>query len=388
MKRWRDFVRLISLLAWLASFAYASDNWNQESNGTLSAARNLRVKVDMGSVAVHGGSRQDIGYAVHSQSYSPEKSSRHSGGGFKINAYVEGDTAWIEAEWEGGKPHRFSGEFEIDVPRDIALVRVETGGGSVEVTGVAGQVEIESGGGKIRLDDIGASVDAETGGDSIDIGTVGGDLKLETGGGNISIKSAKGRIHAETGGGNVYVVSGEQGAEIETGGGNVEMRRCGGRLKASTGGGNVTLGDVAGPADLETGGGSIRLASAKGRVGANSGAGSIELYGVPSARVETGAGGITVKLVNTGGDRGDSVLETSAGDITVFIAPDVAVSVRASVELGNGHRITSDFPDIHISSEGDKWGPRTLTAEGRLNGGGPVLKVRTTTGDICIRRAQ
>ena len=94
-----------------------------------------------------------------------------------------------------------------------------------------------------------------------------------------------------------------------------------------------------------------------------------------------------VKLINTGSDRADSTLETSAGDITVYIAADVAISVRATVDLGNGHHITSEFPDIHVASEGDKWGPRTLSAEGRLNGGGPVLKVRTTTGDICFRRA-
>jgi hypothetical protein len=61
--------------------------------------------------------------------------------------------------------------------------------------------------------------------------------------------------------------------------------------------------------------------------------------------------------------------------------------VRASVDLGSGHHITSEFPDIHIASEGDKWGPRTLSAEGKLNGGGPVLKVRTTTGDICFRKS-
>jgi hypothetical protein len=160
-----------------------------------------------------------------------------------------------------------------------------------------------------------------------------------------------------------------------------------GRVKASTGGGSINLGDIGGTAEIETGGGSIHLTSAKGRVGANAGAGSIELYGVPSARVETGAGGITVKFIKTAAERSDSVLETSAGDITVYIASDVAISVRASVDLGNGHHITSDFPDIHVASEGDQWGPRTLTAEGKLNGGGPVLKVRTTTGDIFFKRA-
>jgi len=109
---------------------------------------------------------------------------------------------------------------------------------------------------------------------------------------------------------------------------------------------------------------------------------------VPSAQAETGAGGITVKLVNTGGERRDSDLETSAGDITVYIASDVALSVRASIDVANGHRIISEFPDIHITSEGGQWGPKTYTAEGKLNGGGPLLKVHTSTGDISFKRAR
>jgi hypothetical protein len=40
-----------------------------------------------------------------------------------------------------------------------------------------------------------------------------------------------------------------------------------------------------------------------------------------------------------------------------------------------------------VSSEGGDWGPKSVTAEGKLNGGGPWLKVRTTTGDIKILRA-
>jgi hypothetical protein len=94
-----------------------------------------------------------------------------------------------------------------------------------------------------------------------------------------------------------------------------------------------------------------------------------------------------VKLMNTGGERRDSDLETGAGDITVYLAADVAVNVRASVDMGNGHHITSEFPDIHISSEGGQWEAKTLNAEGRLNGGGPILKVRTASGDITFKRA-
>ena len=75
------------------------------------------------------------------------------------------------------------------------------------------------------------------------------------------------------------------------------------------------------------------------------------------------------------------------GDITVYLAPNVNISVRASIEVANGHSIRSDFPDIRVTTEGGDYGPKTVTAEGSLNGGGPVLKVRTTTGDISFRRA-
>jgi DUF4097 and DUF4098 domain-containing protein YvlB len=365
-------------------------SWAQEVTGSLATVKNLRVKVDMGSVVVRGGQQQGINYVVHTRfGTSSEQEARRQFEQYKVTAYVKGDTAWIVGDWQGGgrHPRHFSGDFSVMVPREMALVKLETDGGNVDASGVAGRVEAESGGGSIKFDDIGGGVNAETGGGSIDVGTVTGDIGLHTGGGGIVIRHANGKVVAETGGGSIRIESGSQEANVETGGGSVEVRQCAGKVRVSTGGGSVDLSDVGGAAEIETGGGSIRLTSAKGHVHAETGGGGIELYGVPSARAETGAGGITVKLINTGGERRDSDLETGAGDITVYIASDVAINVRASVDMGNGHRITSDFPEIHVSSEGDQWGPKTLTAEGKLNGGGPTMKVHTSTGDICIRKA-
>jgi len=62
-------------------------------------------------------------------------------------------------------------------------------------------------------------------------------------------------------------------------------------------------------------GAKVKLTSAKGHVRAETGGGGIELYGVPSARAETGAGTITVKLVNTGGERQDSDFESGNFEI-------------------------------------------------------------------------
>ena len=398
LKRLLQIVGLAWMLALAAPLVLAQDAqvsregdaWGQKITGSLAAAKVLRIKVDMGTVVVRGGQEQSISYVVHTHfGNSSEQDARRQFEQYKITAYVKGETAWIVGDWQGGKrPRHFSGEFSVKVPREMTLVKLETEGGNVDATGLAGRVEAETGGGTMRLDDIGGGVSAETGGGSIDVGTVSGDLGLHTGGGSIEVRHANGKVVAETGGGSIEIQSCEQGATIETGGNSITVRHCNGKVKASTGGGSIDLSDIGGPAELETGGGSIHLTSAKGHVRAETGGGSIELYGVPSARAETSAGGITVKLVNTGGERNDSDLETGAGDITVYLASDVAVNVRASVDMGSGHRITSEFPDIHIISEGGQWGPKTLTAEGKLNGGGPTLKVRTSSGDICFRRAR
>ncbi len=397
MKRALQIVGPVLVVAWLASLAAAQEThisreggaWAQEITGSLAAVKNLRVKVDTGSVVVHGGQQQGINYVAHIRfGTSSEEEARRQFEEYKVTAYVKGDTAWIVGDWQGRRqPRHCNSEFSVTIPREMTMVKLETAGGSVDATGVAGHVDAETGGGSIHLDDIGSGANAQTGGDSITVGTVNGDVNLHTGGGSIEVRQANGKVVAETGGGSVDIQSCGQGAIIETGGSSIRVRHCNGSVKASTGGGSLDLADIGGSADIETGGGGIRLTSAKGHVRAETGSGGVELLGVPSATAETGAGGITVKLVNTGGERHDSDLETSVGDVTVYIASDVAVNVRASVDNGSGHRVTSDFPDIHIQSEGD-WGEKSYSAEGKLNGGGPTLKVHTSSGNISFRRAQ
>jgi DUF4097 and DUF4098 domain-containing protein YvlB len=395
LKRALQIVGLTITAALLAPLLLAQEThmsreggaWAQQITGSLAGVKNLRVKVDSGSVVVRGGQQQGINYVAHIRfGTSSEEEARRQFEQYKITAYVKGDTAWIVGDWQGRRmPRHCSSEFSVQVPREMALLKLETDGGSVDAAGVSGRVEAESGGGSIHVDDIGSGVNAETGGGSIEVGSVSGEIGLHTGGGSIEVRQANGKVIAETGGGSIEIQSGAQGAVVQTGGGSIAVRHCNGKLKASTGGGSIELGDIYGPVEVDTGGGAIRLTSAKGHVHAETGGGGIELLGVPSANAETGAGGITVKLVNTGGERHDSDLETSAGDITVYIASDVAVNVWATLDVANGHHITSEFPDIHVRSEGD-WA-KTYTAEGKLNGGGPMLRVHTSTGDINFRRA-
>jgi len=385
---------LMLLITALASLAFCQqirvyregNNWVQEMTGDLGAAKNLHVRLASGSIHVQGGSQAGITYVIHRKAYtSSEEKARREFESYRVTASIKGDTAWIES---GGRDRRCSDNFVINVSRSLDGVKLETGGGDVTAVAIAGRVDLQSGGGNIHVDDIGGTLSAATGGGTIDVGSVGSNVSLSTGGGSIKIASAKGEINAESGGGNVVVLSGLQGAVVQTGGGSIRVERCSGRVKATTSGGSVELGEIGGPADIQTGGGSIRLVSAKGPVHAHTGGGSIQLDGATSVEAETSAGGIVAKLLSSAGagSRNNSTLESSAGDITVYLANDLPISIRAEIEAANGHTIRSDFPDIHVSSEGGDWGPKTVSAEGQLNGGGPMLKVRTNSGNVSFRR--
>ena len=389
----KTITQIVLLLAatWCAaqqgSVQRQGNAWTSVSNGTLAGVHNLHIQMEAGGVEVEGGSAQGISYVIHSRSYdTSEERAQRQLQAYKVSAYVRGDTGWIVGQWEGGRPQKFSSDVKVTVPRNLDVAKIETGGGSISVKGITGRVEGQSAGGAVFLDDVGGPIRIETGGGHIQVGNVSGDLNVRTGGGNIHIGSVKGKVAAETGGGDVLLASCSQGAYLETGAGLVKVEKCVGEVKAQTGGGNIELGDIGGQAKIETGGGTIKLTSATGPVSAETGGGCIELWGVPSAHVETGAGTITAKFI-PGGDT-DSVLETATGDVTVYLMAGVKMTVNASIEVASGHTITSDFPQIRVSSEGGQWEPKQVSAEGSLNGGGPELKIRTTMGNIFIRRAQ
>ena len=361
--------------------------WVQEISGSLSSAKKIHVRVEAGEVHVEGGSQSGITYKMVTRvRTSSEEKARREFEQYRLSASLHGDTASIEAEC--GSPHRFSGEYTITVPRDMDLVKIETNGGAVSAKGIAGRVEAETGGGKVHLEDIGGDATAETGGDSIEVNQIGGDLNVQTGGGKLYLGSVKGSVNGTTGGGDVVLLSGGGNTVLESGAGDIQVKQVGGDLKISTGGGNIEVDSASGPIEVETVGGSIRIGSAKGLVRAETGAGGIDLNGIFAVHAETGSGGISAHfVVLPGGGHADSVLETSNGDIIVYLPVNFRARIRAAIEAANGQKIYSDFPEIPVRMDSNVDWPQTITAEGNLNGGGPIIKVQTVSGNIYFRRA-
>jgi hypothetical protein len=398
VKRTRKFALLVAtiVIAALPVFAQTSNSnsriyrdgnaWVEEITGSIPAPASLRITTEMGSITVQGGTQKDAAYTIRKRVHSgSEDAARRDLAGFRVSAAKRGDAAIIEGTTE--RPSKgLSVDFQLQVPRGLQQVRADTEGGSLSLHNLAGSVTAQSGGGSISLGDIAGAITADTGGGSIEVADSTNLLNLRTGGGSIKITGSKGTVNASTGGGSISVGGASQAVNVSTGGGSVQVQQCGSELYISTGGGSIHVGDVSGRAKLITGGGSIKLTSASGPVVANTGGGGIELYKLmQGARAETGAGPITAEFLGMGAD---STLQTSVGDVIVYIGPQAKFTVKAELDMANGHQIRSDFPDLKITTDGGNYGPKNYYAQGSLNGGGALLRVHTMSGNIEFRRAK
>jgi hypothetical protein len=120
---------------------------------------------------------------------------------------------------------------------------------------------------------------------------------------------------------------------------------------------------------------------AAGGVQCESGAGGVRLTNIAGPmRVSTSLGNIMAALL--GGKLADSFLATGNGDITVMIPSNVGVNIHAENELADTmRRIVSEFPSVPVRRQG-----RALVAEGKVNGGGPLLQISATLGTIHINK--
>ncbi len=159
-----------------------------------------------------------------------------------------------------------------------------------------------------------------------------------------------------------------------TGSGDIEANDVGASVKADSGSGSVRLRGVRGPATLQTGSGDIELnQTGAGEVHAQTGSGSIRLHDINGAlRAQTGSGDIEA----SGKIDGDSRIGTGSGSVRLDLGPQAHLNLDAST--GSGSIRTQQ----NLSVQGELNHHHVM---GALNGGGPLLRINTGSGDIEIR---
>ncbi len=358
--------------------------WVRTDVGVLPPPAGARLHVEtLGNVEARGELRQDLGYLVRRRVRASNLAgARRLLGGPPVSyTGLRGrETFRVAPGWE----RRFPPELVLHVPRQLRYLSVNTRNGAVTAQDIDGAVAVNAMAGSIGMDRIQSSVTARTGGGEIRLGRIRGAVRCLSGGGGIWVGAAGDQAVLQTAGGEVFVREASGPVFAATGGGNIEIQRALSLVNARTGGGLVSVNQASGMVRANTSGGAIRIGAAKS-VHCESAAGAIELQSVSGAlRASTLMGSILASIQD---DRfEDSFLNTGAGDITVFLPSNLAVTVQADNEMSGAlGRILSEFPEIRVHRGIWSTG-KPVQAQGALNGGGPVLKLAAAGGIISLKR--
>jgi DUF4097 and DUF4098 domain-containing protein YvlB len=161
-------------------------------------------------------------------------------------------------------------------------------------------------------------------------------------------------LDAGSGSGNITDDGIGENAKLNTGSGNIHATGLHGGFKVGTGSGDI-YAEQTGQGDVkaETGSGNIELKNLRGGLHAETGSGDIKVGGAPtnSWHIGTGSGGVE------------------------FWAGDAPLTLDASTGSGTIHTdremLTQGSSDKHHIT-------------GKLNGGGPTVRIETGSGDIRV----
>jgi DUF4097 and DUF4098 domain-containing protein YvlB len=184
-------------------------------------------------------------------------------------------------------------------------------------------------------------------------------------------------VRSHTGSGDQSIEGTHGNIDAETGSGNVKLNNVAGEIHLQTGSGDVRGHQVSGPIHGGTGSGDIEVEEAgQGDLDFHTGSGNITVRGIHGAfHAQTGSGDITAE----GSQTGTWEVHTGSGNVRVRLPSDAAFDADISTSSGT----------IDVNS------PIEMTVQGRVNelhkqirgkvhGGGPLLAVRTGSGDIHI----
>jgi hypothetical protein len=366
--------------------------WEQRSEfeAPVKEGARLVLRADNGGISIHPVPGDRVNCTVILRAYTPDEAyARRLFDKFQLSARsIETGSVYLTSQSPEHARHgaNFRVQFQITIPQRYNL-DVETQGGDITVDApLDGEARLTTAGGDVRTSDLSGPVRIETAGGSINLTQIGKDLTARTAGGSIRVNDVKGDARLETSGGEIVTGAVAGTLRAETAGGDIVVGGATGQVVAQTAGGQIQIGPTGGSVRAETAGGSIRLHGARGSVVAETAGGSIDLLEVESAvRASTAAGRILAEFNCTKKTFGASRLETSMGDVFVYLPTNVPLTIDAAINTAAGRQIHSDFP-LEIRADKEELVPSTLRGHGDLNGGGEVLKIRTVAGNIEIRK--
>lgn len=163
---------------------------------------------------------------------------------------------------------------------------------------------------------------------------------------------------------------------VQVASGTIHVERAGGNLTAVSDLGSIEVGTVAGDARLTASAGEIRAKLIQGAAILENSLGGVKIDacdGPVKARLRSGGLTVNFRKITGPGD-----LEVDFGSAVIGLPQDARCAIDAATSMGDIH---SDFP-LAVKKE-----VAQASAKGELNGGGPLVRIKTSSGSILLRKA-
>jgi len=184
-------------------------------------------------------------------------------------------------------------------------------------------------------------------------------------------------VRTRSGSGDQTIEGTHGNADLQSGSGEMKLSQITGDVRIQTGSGNVKAREIAGAVHGGAGSGDIELEeTAAGDIDLRTGSGNVTVRGVNGAlHLEAGSGDITAD----GKQSGSWEVRTGSGNVHVHLPADAAFDANISTSSGT---LDVDAP-ITMTVQG-RINETHHQIEGKVRGGGPLLSLRTGSGDIHI----
>lgn len=320
-----SFICIVTALHFSAMPLLGSNEMQETKTFNVQKGQTLTLKSDIGSIEVTGWDRDEVKVDVTKKTDKfNRRSAEEAFENFEIEYDQSSNGVRIEARLRD-RDSWFRRSNHLRVHFDIMVPRefnvdLSTSGGSIGVSSIQGELDAHTSGGSMKVSDIEGNVDINTSGGSIAVDDVDGNLDANTSGGSVKAVNVTGNARAKSSGGGITLENVGKDANAYTSGGPLNLRKIGGTVDGSTSGGSI-------------------YAEAMGSI-----------------------------------DRPFS-LKTSGGSITLDIPKDTKADIDASTSGGS---VRVDIP-ITVSGVIKK-----EKLHGSINGGGPLITLRTSGGSINI----